>query len=413
MTLEYKHIPLLGFKMTADDSGTLEGHVNVAGILDDGADIVTGYDELDAMLASGFMSVDHTWTVAAGGMVGFITDAKVDDVGLWAQAKFHSTPDAQNARVKASERMEAGKQVGLSIGYAPSGTPIYVYPKDYANELPRYVKAENVQATLAKAAAFNRVRVLRVAVKEFSIVTSPMNKLSEAAAVKSMTDNKEAKTALSVKGIFEDELAERNNSPWALWDVFCCVLYRLLWGAESAIETGMAIDPMPAFEACSAEFVARLREWYVSEISDEMAEENAESLISPAELTMAGLFGPADAKTTVKAQGERVSATLNGWLERLKGIHILGLSRGAKEGRTLGAMTRQQMRDHMDAMKEAMGYCDTVKDSLQKVHDDMSAMVDAAEKPKGEMVPVSLDDPSQALLRILKLRTETSAMMTQ
>jgi 2'-5' RNA ligase len=183
---EYKYTPLAEFKMGDEGNGTLEGYANTSGEVDDGGDIVTGYDDLEGWKQNGWMAQSHDWSM--NGVVGMPVDARVDAKGLWAKAAFHSTSDAQMVRTKAKERMDAGLQVGLSIGYAPSGDVKFLYPADYDTELPKLVTPERLQANLATARQFSRVRVLRVKMKEFSIVTSPMNRTSTAVAVKGVKE---------------------------------------------------------------------------------------------------------------------------------------------------------------------------------------------------------------------------------
>lgn len=68
---------------------------------------------LDTFQRDGFIALDHDWTKR----IATIDVAREDDNGLYIEAEFHSTPDAQQERTKARERMERGKSVSLSIGY--------------------------------------------------------------------------------------------------------------------------------------------------------------------------------------------------------------------------------------------------------------------------------------------------------
>lgn len=68
---------------------------------------------LDEFMRDGFIALDHDWTRR----IATIEDAHEDEKGLWVEAQFHSTPDAQQERVKTMERLNRGKSVSLSIGY--------------------------------------------------------------------------------------------------------------------------------------------------------------------------------------------------------------------------------------------------------------------------------------------------------
>jgi len=179
--LEEKFVALKDLKEIEEGPGGFEGYVNNFGYLDDGGDIVLKgayVDVIPAFLKGGFTANSHDWDFG-NGAVGYPMDAREDDEGLWVVNKFHSTPDAQNVRIKARERMADGKEVGLSIGYRPSNVS-YVYPKDYEKELPKYLRAEHLAEGLEKAKLFPKVRVIpkMERFKESSIVVSAMNQLS-------------------------------------------------------------------------------------------------------------------------------------------------------------------------------------------------------------------------------------------
>lgn len=206
--LERKFVALHQLKAIETGAGGYEGYVSVFSVLDDGGDIVLpgAYkDIIDDFLANGFTAQSHDWDMSSG-VVGFPTKAIEDDYGLYVTNEFHSTPDAQSIRTKVAERIAAGKQVGLSIGYR-AGTPIYIYPKDYEEELPKYVKPADLEATVEKAKKFSYVRVLpKIAnLKESSIVTSPMNTLADVANVKDgVRPNKEKEAWEQIKAACAD-----------------------------------------------------------------------------------------------------------------------------------------------------------------------------------------------------------------
>jgi len=112
---EYKRFA--EFKLTESGAGGFEGYASVFGVRDDGGDIVEAgafKDTLSRFLTDGFISMGHDWE---GQSIGTISNAREDARGLYLQAEYHSTPQAQEARTIAQERMARGKSVGLSIGY--------------------------------------------------------------------------------------------------------------------------------------------------------------------------------------------------------------------------------------------------------------------------------------------------------
>jgi HK97 family phage prohead protease len=184
--IERKFTPLKDLKVIDEGSGYIEGYRSVFGEIDEGGDIVikgafaAGMSEY---LHAGFTAQSHDWDFDKA--VGFPVEAKEDDYGWWVKSQFHSTPDSQNIRIKAKERMEAGKQVGFSFGYSADSYQ-HIEQKDYEKELPQYIKPERLEENMRKAQKFSRIRILKqVGTIEDSLVTAGMNKLAAATAVKS------------------------------------------------------------------------------------------------------------------------------------------------------------------------------------------------------------------------------------
>jgi hypothetical protein len=98
------------------DTGTFAGYASFFGFLDRQGEIV---DQgaftrcLPTFRKAGLI----TWAHDTTRPVSTIVSAVEDQFGLFITAKFHSTPDAQNARTIVLERLAAGADVGLSIGY--------------------------------------------------------------------------------------------------------------------------------------------------------------------------------------------------------------------------------------------------------------------------------------------------------
>lgn len=97
--------------------GIIRGYASTFGNLDRAGDIVQqgAYKHtLKSFLENGFLAVAHDWHSLS---IGTFKEAKEDEHGLFVEAEFHSTPEAQNARTVARERLDRGKSVSLSIGY--------------------------------------------------------------------------------------------------------------------------------------------------------------------------------------------------------------------------------------------------------------------------------------------------------
>lgn len=218
MKLEYKVAPLkLELKNTDDGMGELSGCANFSGYLDDGGDIIPkgGFSNvLKSFLKGGFIALSHEWNIKDG-VVGFPIEANEDENGLAFKAKFHSTSDAQDVRTKVRERQEAGLETGLSIGYR-GGSPIFIQPKDYEKELPKYLKPEFLDEGLQKARRFKNVRVLpRLSeLREISILTNPMNILSAIDGVKG-DDERQDITFAPLNTAWDAKAAEKRVMEWS------------------------------------------------------------------------------------------------------------------------------------------------------------------------------------------------------
>src|SRR5690349_3548348 len=105
------------FKMSEDGSGSLKGYASTFANWDSVKERpVKGAftPHLADFLKDGFIAVGHDWSALP---IATPTEAHEDDIGLYLDTSFHSTPMAQAARTVASERIARGKSVKLSIGY--------------------------------------------------------------------------------------------------------------------------------------------------------------------------------------------------------------------------------------------------------------------------------------------------------
>jgi HK97 family phage prohead protease len=116
LTLERKELALTDLRLLSEDTGSIAGYASVYNEVDTYGDtIVPGAyrDTISKFLSDGFIAWGHD-TLAP---VAYPTAAREDDRGLWIEARFHGTAEAQAARQIMQERAAAGKRSGLSIGY--------------------------------------------------------------------------------------------------------------------------------------------------------------------------------------------------------------------------------------------------------------------------------------------------------
>lgn len=318
--IERKVALFTDLKSIEDGPGGFEGHTSISGNLDDGGDIVLdgGFkDVLDTFLKSGFTAHSHEWNIKDG-VIGYPMKAYEDENGLFISVKFHSTEDAQNVRTKMRERIADGKDVGLSIGYRPQ-SPIYVYPKDYEKELPKYLSPKYLNEGLEKAKQFKFVRVLpKISeLKECSVVTSPMNGVAQVTSVKDSSDvedrllNIEEKLGArnsagdvrkiktihdmaaelhpdvcsgyeasgkasddtaetkELKEIFQSELEDISTvEPYDVWGAFCRVLNRIK-AMKVAAGPNMTVDTTSLLNAAIDSMVPALRQASQAELDED------------------------------------------------------------------------------------------------------------------------------------------------
>jgi HK97 family phage prohead protease len=361
MAVQHKFINLSEFKASNEGAGGWEGYLSKFGELDDGGDIVAAgayTDTIDQFLTRGFNAESHDWTFST--MIGFPVAAKEDKVGLYVKSQYHSTPDAQLVRTKAQERMAAGKGVYMSIGYEPTAPPIFILPKDYADEIPQYSTPELAQQNLAKAASFPRVRVLpKVDLYEGSIVSVPMLRSAEVTAMKS----KQTATGKAIKGMFADALADRTNSPWNLWEVFMSVVCAIEAQDEAAEALMLPYDYQGAVNEAVQEFAALLAATLIEEDMEEDApggDTDDGGMDEGMDMGGMGMMGRTAPNTNKHKSGGSVTslheASYLDWLgtalKRFEERVTARIEMRTKEGRVLSTANWQALADMCDQMDE-------------------------------------------------------------
>lgn len=173
-----------------DDAGSMKCWPSVTGVLDLYGDVIfpgAFQNCLAGFLKRGFVPMDHEWHWSA--LVGFPTLAEERGNKLYSEFTFHSDQQSQDARAKCAERMAAGLEVGLSIGFTMlPGQYIYF---GSGKELLAYAKSKGYDLSLfdAKAiTAYNSQCCAIVEIEElweYSLTPAPANPQAMAVAVKS------------------------------------------------------------------------------------------------------------------------------------------------------------------------------------------------------------------------------------
>lgn len=364
--MERKYVSLKDLKVSDEGPGTIEGYRSVFGVIDEGGDIVVKgafAETLSDYLHSGFTAQAHDWDFKEA--VGFPVEAYEDDHGWFVKSQFHSTPDAQAIRTKAKERMEAGKQVSFSFGYAPKKY-VHIEAKDYEAELPKYIKADMLPTMLKKAQDFNRIRVLKeVEAIEDSIVTAPMNKRAAATGVKSES-----------KGMLAEELAQTTPSTWEVESAFRRVIRKIAESAKNAPAIGEAFDWRAKVVEAVSEYGPQMQPLIIAQI-----EEFLDS--SDDEFYLKGITGSESFESF-----EAAGTELKKFAEKMRSNHEIRV----KEGRVLSSSNRAKVQACMDSMSAVMT--------------DLQNLMDMSEpKPKEKEIDVEALRTQSLRLRSTALRT--------
>ncbi len=119
---EHKTLPIGNLEIKEDDGssefGTFGGYASVFNKVDSYGDTIfpgAYKDTIPHFLKEGFIAWSHFWDTP----IATLKSAEEDHHGLYINAEFHSTDDAQRARKVAVERLDRGKTMGLSIGFLP------------------------------------------------------------------------------------------------------------------------------------------------------------------------------------------------------------------------------------------------------------------------------------------------------
>lgn len=201
---DVKTFPLAELKIAGADgqAGSFEGYASVFGTVDSYGDTIDpgAYAEtIPQFLSRGFISWGHDWNLP----IGIVTSAREDAKGLFISGEFHSDSEAQKYRSRASERVAAGKFMGLSIGYETLEWEMRQVAVPYRNswgELSDKVRA-----------------LTKIKLYETSLVTVPAEENSGLTAIKSVDgfglsfDDHSERTRVAVR-----EWLARAKSGWDL-----------------------------------------------------------------------------------------------------------------------------------------------------------------------------------------------------
>lgn len=200
------------------EGNKFRGIPSVMGNVDDGGDVIAPgafKSALNAFLTEGIVPLGHDWMSLP---VAIPMSARENGNKLEAEAEFHSTQAAQDARTVMQERLSRKKSVGLSIGFdiAPNGQHTF----EDGEKMIEFLKDNKHDLNLFDLhgiKSYNGFWPLRLITKisrlfEFSIVSVPMNRLAVATAAKARVYTTEDFKKLTKLSDFEGFLRDAGFS---------------------------------------------------------------------------------------------------------------------------------------------------------------------------------------------------------
>jgi len=234
--------------MSDEGRGQFTGKPALFGSINDRGEIHTKGEFAnckESFTRRGFIADSHD-AMSYRGMLGYPISAEEKEDGLECTAEFHSTPHAQEVRTIVQERLDAGKQVSLSIGFYIIRC-FYIQPRDYERELPKYLRGsrDEVRELINYAKNFTAIRVIQEAdLVEFSVVTIPSEYNAQALDVRAMNQNSTFLTP-ELRSKYLGSNAEESASISVVYNmldrlVWYC-LYDVLFDTDKTVDEKLAI----------------------------------------------------------------------------------------------------------------------------------------------------------------------------
>lgn len=174
--------------------------------------------------------------------------------------------------------------------------------------------------------------------------------------LKALADNSEPRT---IKGMFEDELANQQPGIWMLWDVFRCVVRRIAEAKASTMAAGTEFDDGPKVDEAVGEFVSRLKSSVVAQIADYASNDEDEFYLKTFELSSPEAFRSVTEQMPMEEHLRLVGTAEEDLVARLTANADRPHGKSYKAGRELSNKNRQRL------MK------------LKQMHDDHHAVMTA------------------------------------
>lgn len=206
--VETKLLAFSEFKLADSDTGTFEGYASRFGTIDSYGDTIDkgAYAEtIPEFLERGFLGWGHDWT----NPVGFFTSAEEKRDGLYVKGQFHSDAQAQVYRQRVKERSEAGKFMGMSIGFTPMD---YEFREQDGQQIRALKRINLHEVSLVTVPAEHNSQVTGVKVANTTVVDAlasiPRESMAETFRTFPLKDASEAELRALLEAIEESQLTQ-------------------------------------------------------------------------------------------------------------------------------------------------------------------------------------------------------------
>jgi len=356
------------FTLAAPDlsDNTISGAASVMGNMDQAGDVIyPGFwtPVIDDFLQNGFVPVGHNWNDLP---VAYPVLAEERGNQLYTQSVFHSTQAAQDARTVARERIDAGKSMGLSVGFmiADNG---YKWFKS-GNELLAHAKSTGCDMSLfdtdgiAECKGSCRALITASKLYEYSIVPAPCNTSAVADSVKgvSMPPNLKSLLRRELKGEFLGDI-ERDAGLDFIRSVHYALLrtiYKALYMPDDEVTTvDDLLANIPAMYDEARDLVTKTLRTLLADVDIAELAEDADYYYYYYSLPLPESDDVRFSEKAVRLETD-VATFLKAASRRQEVRH--------KSGRKLSQDTRDKMQSILDGLT---GHCDTLKTLLDNPED--------------------------------------------
>ena len=392
--LQKRYIPLNQFRVDDNDPrGNLKGYGNVKGMIDSyGTLMIDGcYTNcIPALLANGFIPDTHS---AQDGFVytlrsncGFFTNVKEDDKGLYIEGVYHSDGESQMIRTKVKERLDAGKSMGLSVGFFEVRS-FLINAKDYASELPKYLHKEYLDDGLEAAKGFGSIKIMQeINVVEVSLTTTPANVASQVISART-TKMEKSEMQPRVSEIRSDYMggkAEKHATISALSSLVSDLFYNDFYDSVDDSDGSSADDrnarlgkAVDEFKECVLSIHSSLSKLSEGMGEDDNGTDDQSQMMSQIRVLFANpkslipLAGMSN-----KEQGIAALAAVKAFLQRQISLAELRSSekiKGIRSGKAVSKDKYEQIKSIRDDITECHeSYTDDMSEHLAKMDDFLS-----------------------------------------